>query len=146
MKKPRGHQWKGKLIIGQCQSPLRQPEECGCAITEPDYQHPPADAASGSGNNAAPTNGGTGKTVWIFRSGGHIENLGQVMFAPGICGELGKPSIYHRREWNGAVGWYKPVHRHAWDIAIQMGTVLYPEGETVSFIIQGHNQFTLLDF
>ena len=39
-----------------------------------------------------------------------------------------------------------PGHTHAWDIAIQMGIVLYPEGEMVSFIIQGHNQFTLLDF
>ena len=38
-----------------------------------------------------------------------------------------------------------PVHRHAWDIAIQMGIILYPEGEIVSFIIQEHNQFTLLD-
>ena len=27
-----------------------------------------------------------------------------------------------------------------------MGIVLYPEGEIVSFIIQEHNQFTLLDF
>ena len=31
------------------------------------------------------------------------------------------------------------VHRHAWDIAIQMGTILYPEGEIVLFIIQEHN-------
>ena len=37
------------------------------------------------------------------------------------------------------------VHRHAWDIAIQMGIVLYLEGEIVSFIILGHNQFTLPD-
>ena len=39
-----------------------------------------------------------------------------------------------------------PIRRHAWDIAIQMGIVLYLEGEIVSFIIQGHNQFTLLNF
>ena len=39
-----------------------------------------------------------------------------------------------------------PVHRHAWDIAIQMEIVLYLEGEIVSLIIQGHNQFTFLDF
>ena len=38
------------------------------------------------------------------------------------------------------------VRRHAWDIAIQMGIVLYLEGEIVSFIIQGYDQFTLLDF
>ena len=25
------------------------------------------------------------------------------MFAPGVCGELGNPSIYHRRERNGEV-------------------------------------------
>ena len=48
-KKPRGHQLKGKLIIGRCQSPLLLPAECGCAITEPDYRHPPADVASQSG-------------------------------------------------------------------------------------------------
>ena len=27
-----------------------------------------------------------------------------------------------------------PVHRHAWDIAIQMGIVLYLEGEIVSCV------------
>ena len=62
-KKPRGHQLKGKLIIGRCQSPLLQPAECGCAITEPRYRHPPGDAASLSGNNAGSRTGGTGKTV-----------------------------------------------------------------------------------
>ena len=39
-----------------------------------------------------------------------------------------------------------PVHRHAWAIAIQMGIVLYFKGEIVSFIIQGNDQFTLIDF
>ena len=34
------------MIIVQCQSPLRQPTECGYAITEPDYVHPPGDAYS----------------------------------------------------------------------------------------------------
>ena len=38
------------------------------------------------------------------------------------------------------------IHRHAWDSAIQMGIVLHLEGEIVSFIVQGDNQFTLLDF
>ena len=52
-----------KLIIGWCQSPLRQPAECGCAITEPDYRHPPGDAAPLSRNNAGSRNGDTGKTV-----------------------------------------------------------------------------------
>ena len=144
-KKPRGHQWKGKLIIGWCQSPLHQPAECGCAITKPAYRHPTGDAASQSGNNAGPRNGGTGRIVWIFSRGDHIEKPGQVMFTPGICGKLGNP-IYHRREQNGEVGWYKPgTYRHAWAIAIQMGIVLYLEGEIISFIIQGHNQFTHLD-
>ena len=41
----------------------RKSQECGCAITEPDYQHPPEDATSQSGNNAGPRNGGTGKMV-----------------------------------------------------------------------------------
>ena len=35
---------------------------------------------------------------------------------------------------------------HAWEIAIQMRIVLYLDEEIVSFIIQGHNQFTLLNF
>ena len=107
-KKLRGYQWKGKLIIGRCQSPLRQPAECGCAITEPDYRHPAWDGASQSRSNVGPRNGRTGKTVWIFCRGGHIENPGQVMFTPGVCGELGNLSIYHRRERNGEVSWYKP--------------------------------------
>ena len=32
--------------------------------------------------------------------GDHIENPGQVMFAPGDCGKLGSPRIYLRREQN----------------------------------------------
>ena len=108
-KKLRGYQWKGKLIIGQFQSPLRQPAECGCTITKPDYQHPPGVAASQNGNNTGPRDVETSKTVWIFCRGGHIENLGQVMFAPGVCGELRNPSIEPRREWNGEVGWYKSL-------------------------------------
>ena len=39
---------------------LRQPAERGCAITEPDYRHPPGDAASQSENNTGPRKGGTG--------------------------------------------------------------------------------------
>ena len=36
--------------------------------------------------------------------GGHTEHPGQVMFAQGVCGELGNPSIYHRHKRNGEVG------------------------------------------
>ena len=61
--KAKGTPVKGILIIGRCQSPLLQPAECGCAITEPDYLHPRGDAASLSGNSAGSRNGGTGKTV-----------------------------------------------------------------------------------
>ena len=104
-RKRQGHQWKSKLIISRYQSPLRQPAGCGCAITEPEYGHPPGDVASQSGNNAELRNGGTGKTAWIFCRGGHIENPGQVMFALGVCGEIENPSIYpstyraKRRSW-----------------------------------------------
>ena len=67
------------------------------------------------------------------------------MFAPGVCGELENMSITGASETEKLAD-INPVNRHAWDIAIQMGIVLYPEGEIVSFIIQGHNQFTLFDF
>ena len=32
------------------------------------------------------------------------KTLVKLMFAPGVCGELGNLSIYHRRERNGEVG------------------------------------------
>ena len=67
------------------------------------------------------------------------------MFAPGVCGELGNLSITGASEMEKFAD-INPIRRHAWDIAIQMRIVLYLEGEIVSFIIQGHNQFTLLDF
>ena len=84
--------------------------------------------------------------LFEFSAGGHIENPGQVMVAPSVCGELENPRIYDRREWTEKLADISPVHRHAWDIAIQMGIVLYLEGEIISFIIQQHYQFTLLDF
>ena len=68
------------------------------------------------------------------------------MLAPGVCGELGiRVSITGASETEKLAD-INPVHRHAWDIAIQMGIILYPEGEIVSFIIEGHDQLTLLNF
>ena len=96
---------------------------------------PPGDAASLSGNNAGSRNFRTSKTVRIFCRGGHIENPGQVMFAPDVCGELGNPSIITGASETKKLADINPVHRHAWDIDIQMGIILYPEGEIVSFII-----------
>ena len=67
------------------------------------------------------------------------------MFAPGVCGELGNPRCTGASETE-KLAETDPVHRHPRDIAIQMWIVFYLEGEIVSFIIQGNNKFTLLDF
>ena len=69
------------------------------------------------------------------------------MFVPSVCGELEKirVSITSASETEKLAN-INPVRRHAGNIAIQMGIVLYHEGVIVWFIIQGYNQFTLLDF
>ena len=60
------------------------------------------------------------------------------MFTPGVCGKLGNPSITSTSKMEKLAD-INPAHRYAWDIAIQVGIVLYPEGEIVSFIIQEQN-------
>ena len=87
---------ENRLIVGRCQSPLPQPTGCRRAITEPDYRHPPKDAASLTGNSAGIRNDRTGKTASIFDRGGYTENPGHVIFALGVCGDLGHLIISHR--------------------------------------------------
>ena len=66
------------------------------------------------------------------------------MFAPGVCGELGNPVSITGTSETEKLADINPVHRHAWDIAIQMGIILYLEGEIVS--ITSLPWFTLLNF
>ena len=57
------------------------------------------------------------------------------MFAPGICGELGiRVSVTGASEAQKFAD-INPVHRHAWNIAVQMGKVCvwgkYVDGDDV---------------